>query len=61
VVRSGSARLGQWHHEERDVRADYQRIFGEEPRQVKLVSVESHSDDVESESDALFGGIRFER
>jgi DUF3047 family protein len=61
VVRSGSARLGQWHHEERDVRADYQRIFGEEPRQVKLVSVESHSDDVESESEALFGGIRFER
>ena len=61
VVRSGSAQLGQWQHEERDVRADYRRIFGEEPPLVKLVSLESHSDDVQSESHTLFGGIRFER
>lgn len=61
VVRSGAARLGQWQHEERDVRADYRRIFGAEPPPVKLVSLESHSDDVQSESDTLFGGIRFER
>jgi hypothetical protein len=61
VVRSGRIGLGQWHREGRDVRADHRRIFGEEPRRVKLVSVESHSDDVEDASEALFGAIRFER
>jgi len=60
VVRSGAARLGQWQREERDVRADYRRLFEEDPPAVKLVSVESHSDDVESQSEALFGRICFE-
>jgi len=60
VVRSGSAGLGQWQHEERDVGADYRRLFEEVPPAVKLVSVESHSDDVASQSEALFGRIRFE-
>jgi len=61
VVRSGADGLGQWQREQRDVRADHRRIFGQEPRRVKLVSVESHSDDVAGESEALFGPIRFER
>lgn len=61
VVRSGADGLGQWQREQRDVRADHKRIFGQEPRRVMLLSVESHSDDVASESDALFGVIRFER
>jgi len=60
VVRSGSAGLGQWQHEARDVWADYRRLFAEDPPAVKLVSVESHSDDVESRSEALFGRICFE-
>jgi hypothetical protein len=61
VIRSGSAGLGQWQREERDVRADYRRLFEEDPPAVKLVSVESHSDDVEGQSEALFGRICFER
>ena len=61
VVRSGPAALGRWHRERRDVRADYRRIFEEEPRAVKWIGLESHSDDVQSQSEALFGSIRFER
>jgi Protein of unknown function (DUF3047) len=61
VVRSGADGLGHWQQEQRDVRADHRRIFGDEPRPVKLMSVESHSDDVAGESEALFGAIRFER
>jgi hypothetical protein len=61
VVRSGPSGLGQWHRETRDVSADYTQIFEEEPRTVKSIGVESHSDDVQSESAVLFGSIRFER
>ena len=61
VVRSGPGGLGQWHRETRDVSADYRRIFEEGPRAVKSIGVESHSDDVRSESAVLFGSIRFER
>jgi hypothetical protein len=31
AVESGSDRVGQWVSEQRDVRADYQYLFGEEP------------------------------
>jgi hypothetical protein len=37
VVRSGRAGLGQWHAEERDVHADYQRIIGGPAREVVRV------------------------
>jgi hypothetical protein len=60
VVRSGTDGLGRWQHEQRDVRGDYRRIFEEEPRAVKWISLESHSDDVRSHSEALIGTIRFE-
>jgi hypothetical protein len=34
VVRSGPAGLGDWHAEERDLHADYQRIIGGPAREV---------------------------
>lgn len=60
VVQSGPGALGQWQRERRDVRADYRRIFEEEPRAMKWLGLESHSDDVQGQSEALFGSIRFE-
>lgn len=61
VVRSGPSGVGQRHREKRDVSADYKRIFEEEPRAVRWVGLESHSDDVRSQSAVRFGQIRFER
>ena len=61
VIRSGRPGLGAWHRETRDVYRDYMRIFGEKPRQLKWVGLESHSDDVEGESAVLFGEVQFEK
>jgi hypothetical protein len=60
VVRSGSSDLRQWSRERRNVSEDYRRIFGEKPRPIKLVGVESHSDDTETRTSMLFGTLRFE-
>ena len=60
VVRSGSQGLGQWSRERRNVHADYRRLFGEAPRPIKLVGVESHSNDTNSRTRMLFRTLRFE-
>jgi len=60
VVRSGSRDLHQWSRERRNVSEDYRRLFGEKPRPIKLVGVESHSDDTESRTSMLFGTLRCE-
>ena len=60
VVRSGSRDLHQWSRERRNVSEDYRRLFGEKPRSIKLVGVESHSDDTESRTSMLFGTLRCE-
>ena len=60
VVRSGPSGLGAWHRETRDVYEDYRDIFGNEPAQLVAVTLESHSDDVASDSAVLFGRVRFQ-
>jgi hypothetical protein len=60
AVRSGPQGLGQWHQEKRDVDRDYRRVFEAEPRPIKWIGFESHSDDVQSQSSVLFGPVRFE-
>ncbi len=60
VVRSGPSGLGAWHRETRDVYQDYRDIFGDEPAQLVAVTLESHSDDVASESAVLFRRVRFQ-
>ena len=60
VVRSGAGELGRWSTERRNVYEDYRRVFGEEPRAIKLVGVESHSNDTRSRTAIRFGPLRFE-
>jgi DUF3047 family protein len=59
VVRSGSAELGKWLTERRDVRADFKRIYGEEPEDPGGISIGIDSDDVKSTAEAFFGRIVF--
>ena len=60
VVRSGGDGLGRWSAQDRDVYEDYRRVFGGEPRPLKWIGFESHSNDTRSRSSALFGPVRFE-
>ncbi|HEV8472777.1 MAG TPA: DUF3047 domain-containing protein [Methylomirabilota bacterium] len=60
VVRSGPAEAGRWWRERRDVNADFRRQFGEAPRTIKWVGLESHSNDTHSTSGARFGAVGFE-
>jgi Protein of unknown function (DUF3047) len=60
VVRSGSADLGRWLTERRNVQDDYRRVFGEKPSVIKLVGVESHSNDTRTRAAMRFGTLRFD-
>ena len=61
VVRSGSADLGKWITEQRNVREDYRQIFGEEPEDPAVISVAIDSDDVKGTAEAFVGAILFRR
>jgi Protein of unknown function (DUF3047) len=59
VVRSGSAGLGAWHDERRDVAADYTRLYGEAPPPPKAIALSIDTNDTRSPAEALFGPIAF--
>jgi hypothetical protein len=60
VVRSGPGAIGRWSRERRNVSDDYRRLFGGPPPAIKLVGVESHSNDTHSRTAVRFGALRFE-
>ena len=57
TVESGTARAGQWLHYERDVVADYQRVFGEAPGNISGVGVLTDADALKIELEAWYGDI----
>jgi hypothetical protein len=59
AVESGSGRVGLWVNERRDVRADYQRLFGEEPGRVDAVAIMTDSDNTGTAATAWYGDIWF--
>ncbi|MGH7308504.1 MAG: DUF3047 domain-containing protein [Candidatus Rokuibacteriota bacterium] len=59
VVRSGPGELGKWLTEQRDVRADFKKLYGEEPGAPGAISVASDSNDTGSETEAFVGAILF--
>jgi Protein of unknown function (DUF3047) len=61
VLRSGPGGLGRWSRERRNVFDDYRRLFGEEPPPIKLIGVESHSNDTSTRTSARFRDIHFQR
>lgn len=61
VVRSGKNKLNQWITEERNVLADYRKVFGEEPPKVGGVALLIDSDDTRSQAESYFAQIEFKR
>jgi hypothetical protein len=59
VVESGPARLDQWLDYERDIRADYERVFGEKPGALVGIAIMTDSDNTRSQAKAWYGPIRF--
>jgi hypothetical protein len=59
AVQSGAEHLGQWISEVRDVRADYRRLFGEEPGPVAAVALMTDTDNTGRSARAWYGDIWF--
>ena len=57
-VRSGSAGLGRWQTERRDVVRDYRAAFGEDPPPISGVAIMTDADNTGGEATAYFGDIR---
>jgi len=57
VVESGPKRLGQWLDYERDVRADFERAFGEAPGALVGVAIMSDTDNTRSKALAWYGPV----
>ncbi len=58
VVESGTTRLNQWLEYERDVRADYERVFGEKPGNLIGMAIMTDSDNTRSRTRAWYGPVR---
>jgi len=57
VIESGDGNAGRWRRYQRDVLADYRRVFGDEPGRIQGVGVMTDSDDLETHSQAWYGDV----
>jgi hypothetical protein len=61
VLQSGSANLGQWITERRNVVEDFKKIYGEAPDDPGAVSISIDSNDTSSSAEAFVGPILFRK
>jgi Protein of unknown function (DUF3047) len=59
VVRSGSADVGRWVQEERNVYEDYKKAFDEEPPMINGVAIMTDTDNTREAATAYYGDILF--
>jgi len=57
AVESGPSKAGQWVNEERDIQADYRRVFGENPPEAGGVAIMTDTDNTGGEATAWYGDI----
>jgi Protein of unknown function (DUF3047) len=57
VVESGPKRLNQWLHFERNIRADFEKAFGEPPGALRTLAIMTDSDNTRSKVRAWYGDI----
>ncbi len=57
VVESGAGRLNQWITYERNIRADYEKAFGEPPGALIGIGLMTDSDNTRSQAQAWYGPI----
>lgn len=59
VIESGPRRLGQWVDFERDVRADYEKVFGKPPRGLVGIGLMTDANNTRQASEAWYGPLRW--
>jgi hypothetical protein len=57
AVRAGDSDLGQWVTEKRDIRADYRRLFNEEPGKIAAIAIMTDTDNTGQAVQAWYGDI----
>lgn len=57
VIESGPGHLGRWLDYERDVRADYEKAFGEAPGALVDVAIMTDSDNTRQQAKAWYGPV----
>ena len=57
AVESGPDKAGQWIHVQRDILADYRRVFGEAPPEAGAIAIMTDTDNTGSEASAWYGEI----
>lgn len=57
AVRSGAEEAGRWHDEERDILADYRRLFGGEPPPIEGIAVMTDADDTKASAEAWYAAL----
>lgn len=58
VLESGAARLNRWLDYERDIRADYERAFGEAPGALVGIAVMTDTDNTRGRTRAWYGPVQ---
>jgi hypothetical protein len=61
VIESGPLKLGQWLDYQRDVRADFEKAFGEAPGALVSIGIMTDTDNTRSSSTAWYGPVRHVR
>jgi len=57
VLESGPKRLGEWRSYERDIVADYERVFGEKPGALTGIALMTDADNTGSRATAWYGAV----
>jgi hypothetical protein len=57
AVQSGANNTGQWLAEERDIFADYQKLFGSDPSEASAIAIMTDTDNTGSSAQAWYGDI----
>lgn len=60
VIESGPARLDRWLDYERDIRADYEKAFGEAPGALVGIAIMTDSDNTRQKAKAWYGPLRLQ-
>ena len=58
VVESGPGRLNQWMDYERDIRADFEKVFGEPPGALIGIGLMTDADNTKSRASAWYGPVK---
>lgn len=57
AVESGQEKAGQWVAEQRDILADYRRVFGEDPPEAGAIAIMTDTDNTGAQATAWYGDI----